>query len=983
MARLDILINTQGVKKIDDLTKNLRILEKVQEEIEQNNVDLRREIQKLDKTDVNYTKTVNKLNEKLKQNNINLKQNAISTKKLRRETQALTSSQTKQIKTTSDLTKITTALGIAFVGLQLKRVITDTVSVGIAFESMQQSLSAAVGSAELGAETFQFLVDESDRLGLSLLESVRGFKDLTAAAEGTSLQGQGVVDIFQAVSEAATVMGLSTDDTNGTFRALTQIMSKGTVQAEELRGQLGERIPGAFQIASRAMGVTTKELGKMLEQGQVLSDDFLPKFAAELQRTFGEDVQNAVGTTRAEVTRFNNEVLKFQDALGESGLLKTTGIFAEMGAELFKVGTQFLNASENALLLQKILSPVFSFIIESSKFAIQPLAGMAFAIDGIRLVLENLGIQAQKIFAMVSRNITEAVLSIQNNVNTLLSGDLGEFLGIEFRIDTRETQRELFRLNREVNNFSEQQQQNLIEHLDFGASINDSLNSYADIADKYKSDLADATDELKKQKSIIEGTALGGAPRTDAPLGSAARTGDGTIVDVGFGTLIEADHTQTEIPDIVQEFGIETQTLSEEVNAINEVLEETGETFSDTFTVITQGNEDLTDTLDNFSDAIGRADRQLDRLVVQFNRGFTNSIQQSIGALSGLDGVYSQVTAQINGNKVSQQEFNSALLKASSFQDQLESNPLSVGLAQNFNEAVRELQGKVSGFLVASNFQTSSEFEFAKAQVGQQFKGFETAANVQEILLTNIGNLIGTTNDALADGNVTSDEIKTINDLANSFLATGNNLGGTGNQLISNIANLTSDGNLSLGDLISLSSFIKGNTGLTASEVSNVDSNTATSNSLTNTSNQKLTSIDSNTGKLKKAISSSVSFTTFDGARQTTETTQYQYFAEGGFTGRGDKFEEAGIVHKGEFVLSQEMLRSLGGVRGVEDILAGNVPRLSVSSSSNNNNGSIAMINELRQLRNTTNKMSNEIVQMNRRFDRYDGNTGMNIKLVG
>ena len=42
--------------------------------------------------------------------------------------------------------------------------------------------------------------------------------------------------------------------------ALAQMASKGTVQAEELRGQLGERLPGAFKIAAAAMGVTQAEL---------------------------------------------------------------------------------------------------------------------------------------------------------------------------------------------------------------------------------------------------------------------------------------------------------------------------------------------------------------------------------------------------------------------------------------------------------------------------------------------------------------------------------------------------------------------------------------------------------------------------------------------------------------------------------------------------------------------------------------------------
>ena len=37
-------------------------------------------------------------------------------------------------------------------------------------------------------------------------------------------------------------------------------------------------------------------------------------------------------------------------------------------------------------------------------------------------------------------------------------------------------------------------------------------------------------------------------------------------------------------------------------------------------------------------------------------------------------------------------------------------------------------------------------------------------------------------------------------------------------------------------------------------------------------------------------------------------------WAEGGFTGRGDKYEVAGIVHRGEYVLPQEMVDQSTGV---------------------------------------------------------------------
>lgn len=129
-----------------------------------------------------------------------------------------------------------------------------------------------------------YVYDLSKRLGLEFVSTAEGAKTFFAAAKGTDLAPQ-MDKIFEAVSGAGARLRLSGDQIQGVFLALGQMISKGKVQAEELRGQLGERLPGAFQIAARAMGMTTAELDKFMADGKLVTDDFLPKFAAELSRT--------------------------------------------------------------------------------------------------------------------------------------------------------------------------------------------------------------------------------------------------------------------------------------------------------------------------------------------------------------------------------------------------------------------------------------------------------------------------------------------------------------------------------------------------------------------------------------------------------------------------------------------------------------------------------------------------------------------------
>lgn len=165
-----------------------------------------------------------------------------------------------------------------------------------------------------------YLRDVTHRLGLEFYSTAQAYQQFQAASRGTALEGDKARAVFESVAKAAAVMGLSADNTSGVLLALQQMISKGNVQAEELRGQLGERLPGAFQIAAKSMGVTTAELGKMLENGQVLADDFLPKFAAELERSLGDAPEKAANRLDASVNRAISAWTRFKENVGDSGV---------------------------------------------------------------------------------------------------------------------------------------------------------------------------------------------------------------------------------------------------------------------------------------------------------------------------------------------------------------------------------------------------------------------------------------------------------------------------------------------------------------------------------------------------------------------------------------------------------------------------------------------------------------------------------------
>jgi len=231
------------------------------------------------------------------------------------------------------------ALGYATVlaTMEISQFTGDIIRQGAALDALQRSYKTITGSAVESNRILGNLKKTANDLGLGLTSLEDSYKNILAASKNTSLEGREIERVFGAVTKASAVLGMSADDTTGTLRALSQMISKGNVQAEELRGQLGERLPGAFQMAAEAMGVTTQQLNKMLEQGQVLASELLPKLADVLESRFGMAAEDAGDRARASFERFGNAIVNIQRAIADSGILDFFADLAESSANVLNL----------------------------------------------------------------------------------------------------------------------------------------------------------------------------------------------------------------------------------------------------------------------------------------------------------------------------------------------------------------------------------------------------------------------------------------------------------------------------------------------------------------------------------------------------------------------------------------------------------------------------------------------------------------------
>lgn len=98
-------------------------------------------------------------------------------------------------------------------------------------------------------------------------------------------------------------------------------VSKGRIQAEELRGQLGERLVGAYQATARAMGMTTEELAKQTEQGKMTAEEVFPLLRQELMKMAKSEgqLEVAMNDTASAGWRFANAMTIANTRFNEAG----------------------------------------------------------------------------------------------------------------------------------------------------------------------------------------------------------------------------------------------------------------------------------------------------------------------------------------------------------------------------------------------------------------------------------------------------------------------------------------------------------------------------------------------------------------------------------------------------------------------------------------------------------------------------------------
>lgn len=162
------------------------------------------------------------------------------------------------------------------------------------------------------ARSLKFLAELTDKYGTDLIGTTEAFAKFKAAATPAGIAMAEQERIFSNISKAMASFGISGGEAALTMMAITQMMSKGKISSEELRRQLGERMPVAMQAMANAAGVSMSQLDKLLKEGKLRSAEIMGKFSDELAKLSGD---TSTDNLESSLGRLKNSFTNLADSL--------------------------------------------------------------------------------------------------------------------------------------------------------------------------------------------------------------------------------------------------------------------------------------------------------------------------------------------------------------------------------------------------------------------------------------------------------------------------------------------------------------------------------------------------------------------------------------------------------------------------------------------------------------------------------------------
>ena len=212
---------------------------------------------------------------------------------------------------TSGLSSALSALPAVAIGAWAAASAKAVYGAAVEMESLERGLSAVMGSGALARDEMQCLFVVAKLPGLGYAEAIRMSTSLQAAGMSAEMARKAMASFGNALA----TVGKGKAELDGVGLALSQIMSKGKVSAEEIN-QIAERVPQIRKAMMDAFGTADTEL---LGKAGISSANFISTITDELGK-----LEKASGGAKNAAENFDDAWMKAKATIGGAFLPSVT-----------------------------------------------------------------------------------------------------------------------------------------------------------------------------------------------------------------------------------------------------------------------------------------------------------------------------------------------------------------------------------------------------------------------------------------------------------------------------------------------------------------------------------------------------------------------------------------------------------------------------------------------------------------------------------
>jgi len=238
----------------------------------------------------------------------------------------------------------------------LRQAIGDTATYASEITKLNIALKGITKTSQEYADAQRAISSISNTLNVPVKEATAGFTKLSASVIGAGGNVNDAQIVFKGITTAIKATGGSATDVQSALLAMSQVFSKGKVSAEELQGQLGERLPGAVTAFAKATGRTLPQLSKDLEQGVVGLNDVM-KFVIELEKTHAKTASDVAKSSEESGARMTVALDEVKLAIGSA--------FQPIGSMFQDSITEMVASTKDSLETLKEAISAVSKVIEN------------------------------------------------------------------------------------------------------------------------------------------------------------------------------------------------------------------------------------------------------------------------------------------------------------------------------------------------------------------------------------------------------------------------------------------------------------------------------------------------------------------------------------------------------------------------------------------------------------------------------------------